>query len=133
MPWQPSTISSWISWVPEALSSISTTLALKRLCCSRTARLQRRKFEPLAPHVEEKEVLAFDAPSRADTEIAELGGLVGGIPTLHDPLEAIGPFVVAIALEPSQNPADRPILFHPHPAGETYYPVRTKAESTTSI
>jgi hypothetical protein len=29
--WQPSVISSWISWVPEALSSISTTVASKRL------------------------------------------------------------------------------------------------------
>jgi hypothetical protein len=37
------------------------------------------------------------------------------------------------AQQRSQNPADRPILFPPHPAGETYYPVRTKAESTTSI
>jgi hypothetical protein len=36
MPWQPSVISSWTSWVPEALSSISTTVALNKLCCSRT-------------------------------------------------------------------------------------------------
>src|ERR1700724_2683961 len=38
-PWQPSAIRSWISCVPEALSSISTTCASNRLCCSRTARL----------------------------------------------------------------------------------------------
>src|SRR5215471_9384996 len=46
-------MSSWISWVPEALSSISTTFAPNRLCCSRTARLSagyssRRRFARLS-------------------------------------------------------------------------------------
>jgi len=36
--YMPSRISSWINWVPEALSSISTTLGRSRPYCSRTAR-----------------------------------------------------------------------------------------------
>jgi len=44
--------------------------------------------------------LAFDAPRPANAEIAELGGLVGGVPALHDALEAIRLFVLTIALEP---------------------------------
>ena len=51
-------------------------------------------------HIKKKEVLASDAPGGADAEIAEFGGLVGGIPTLHDLLEALRLFVLAIALEP---------------------------------
>ena len=37
------------------------------------------------------EVLALDPPARADAEIAELGGLVGGVPALHDMVELVGP------------------------------------------
>jgi nucleotidyltransferase/DNA polymerase involved in DNA repair len=55
------TASAGVSY--EALSSITTTLALNRLCCSRTARFQRRVFEPLAQQVEEKEILAPDPPA----------------------------------------------------------------------
>src|SRR5215472_16786637 len=62
-PWQPSAISSWISWVPEALSSINTSFAPYRRCCSRTARLSagyssrrrnrpiKKKSFPLTPQV----------------------------------------------------------------------------------
>ena len=39
-------------------------------------------------------------PARAHAEIAELGRLVGGVPALHDALEALGPLVLAVALEP---------------------------------
>src|SRR5438128_3168922 len=40
------------------------------------------------------------APSCAHREIAELGRLVGGVPALHDAVEPLRPFVLAIALEP---------------------------------
>jgi hypothetical protein len=62
--------------------------------------LQCRIFEALAQHVEQKEILAPDAPGRADAEVAELGHLVGGIPTLHDAVEALWPLVRAVAPEP---------------------------------
>jgi len=74
-PWQPSAISSWIK-LGEALSSISTTLASNRFCCSRTARLSA-VLEPPAEDGEQEEVLAFDPPRRAHAEITELGRLVG--------------------------------------------------------
>src|ERR1700682_5997774 len=45
--------------------------------------LERRIFQPPAEHAEQEEVLAFDPPSRADAEIAELGRLIGGVPALH--------------------------------------------------
>jgi hypothetical protein len=51
--------------------------------------------------VHQVEVLAFDAPCRADAKIAELGGLVGGVPALHDAVEFLGPFVWRIASKPS--------------------------------
>ena len=60
--------------------------------------LERRIFQPPAEHAEQEEVLAFDPLSRADAEIAELGRLVGGIPALHDVVEALRPFVLAVAL-----------------------------------
>src|ERR1700692_298128 len=100
MAWQPSTISSWISWGPEALSSISTTLALNRPCCSRTARCSAGNSSSLRSTLRRKRSLPLTPPGGADAEIAEFGGLVGGIPTLHDLLEAFQPFVLAIALEP---------------------------------
>ena len=53
--------------------------------------LERRVFEPPAEHAEEEEVLAVDAPGRAHREIAELGRLVGGVPALHDAVEALRP------------------------------------------
>jgi hypothetical protein len=62
--------------------------------------LQRRVFEPLAQQVEQKEILASDPPGRADTEVAELGRLVGGVPALDDAVEALRPFVLTVALEP---------------------------------
>src|SRR6266446_10106061 len=46
------------------------------------------------------EVLAGDAPARADAEIAELGRLVGGVPALHDAVEALRPLVRRISPEP---------------------------------
>jgi len=39
-------------------------------------------------------------PGRADAEVAQLGRLVGGIPALKDAVEALRPFVRAVALEP---------------------------------
>src|SRR6202035_820286 len=100
MAWQPSTISSWISWVPEALSSISTALASNRFCCSRTARFSAGYSSPRRNTPSRKRFLPFDPPGRAHAEIAELGRLVGGVPALDDVVEALRPFVLAIALEP---------------------------------
>src|SRR6267143_561541 len=56
------------------------------------------------------EVLAPHTPGRTDAEVAELGRLVGGVPALHDVLEAFGPLVLAVALEPCflDQPARRP-------------------------
>src|SRR5215469_18497547 len=51
---------------------------------------ERGIFEPPAQYTEEEEVLAFDTPCRAHREIAELGRLVGGVPALHDAVEALG-------------------------------------------
>ena len=48
-PWQPSAISSWISWVPEALSSISTSFAPNRLNCSRLSRRRPSAAEEIHP------------------------------------------------------------------------------------
>src|SRR6266446_11006230 len=48
------------------------------------------------------EVLAGDAPARADAEIAELGRLVGGVPALHDSVEALRPLVRRISPEPGR-------------------------------
>src|SRR6516225_3187122 len=45
-------------------------------------------------------MFAFDAPGRAHAKIAELGGFIGGVPALHDALEALRPFVLTIAPEP---------------------------------
>ena len=50
--------------------------------------LERRIFEPPAEYTEEEEMLAAHSPSRAHREIAELGRLVGGVPALHDAVEA---------------------------------------------
>src|SRR5207249_12091953 len=61
---------------------------------------ERRIFEPLAQQAQQVKVLASDTPGRADAEVAELGRLVGGIPALHDVLEALGPLVLAVTLEP---------------------------------
>jgi len=33
---------------------------------------------------------------------AELGGLVGGVPALHDAVELVGPLVCRVTLEPSR-------------------------------
>src|SRR5437868_12344489 len=62
--------------------------------------LERRVLEPPAEHSEEEEVLAFHAPRCAHREVAELGRLVGGVPALHDAVEALRALVLAIALEP---------------------------------
>src|SRR5262249_11919280 len=56
--------------------------------------------EALAEQTDEKQVLAVDTPGRAYREIAELGGLVGGIPALHDAVETLRLIAVAIAFEP---------------------------------
>src|SRR6516165_2315755 len=57
-------------------------------------------FEPPAQYIEEEEVLAFVSSYRAHREIAELGRLVGGVPALHDTVEALRQFALAVALEP---------------------------------
>ena len=62
--------------------------------------LQRRILEPPAKHTDEKEVLVLDSPRCAHREIAELGHLVGGVPALHDAVEALRQFVLAITFEP---------------------------------
>ena len=62
--------------------------------------LQRRIFEPPAEYTEEEEVLASHSPSCAHREIAELGGLVGGVPALHDAVEALRQLVRPVAFEP---------------------------------
>src|SRR5207244_961789 len=51
--------------------------------------LERRVLEPPAEHSEEEEVLAFHSPRCAHREVAELGCLVGGVPALHDTVEAL--------------------------------------------
>jgi hypothetical protein len=48
-------------------------------------------------HVEQIDTRPFDSPSRADTKVAELGGLVGGVPALHNQVEALGQSVRPIA------------------------------------
>src|SRR4051794_18361564 len=42
--------------------------------------LERRIIEPPAEYTEEEDLLAAYSPRRAHREIAELGGLVGGVP-----------------------------------------------------
>jgi hypothetical protein len=51
--------------------------------------LQLRVFHAPAQQVDQIEVIAGNAPGRADAEIAELGRLVGGVPALHDALELL--------------------------------------------
>src|SRR5437868_2609158 len=62
--------------------------------------LERRILEPPAEHTEEEEMLAAHTPSRANREIAELRRLVGGVPALHDAVEAFRPLVLAVTFEP---------------------------------
>src|SRR5271155_4045419 len=62
--------------------------------------LERRIFEPPAENTEEEEVLAAHSPSRAHREIAEFRRLVGGVPALHDAVEALRSLALAVALEP---------------------------------
>src|SRR5215471_1553948 len=57
-------------------------------------------IEPPAEETDEKEVLTFNSPGRAHREIAELGRLIGGIPTLHDALETLRQIVFCVALKP---------------------------------
>ena len=52
----------------------------------------------LAQYVQQVKVLAFDAPAHAHAEIAELAGLVGGVPALHDLIEFLGELVRGMAL-----------------------------------
>src|SRR5882762_7776306 len=98
--WQPSAINSWISWVPEALSSISTLGGVEQVLLLAHRAFERRIFEPLAQQAQQVKVLAPHTPGRTDAEVAELGRLVGGVPALHDVLEALRPLVLAVALEP---------------------------------
>jgi hypothetical protein len=72
--------------------------------------LQLGIFHPLAQYVQQVEVFALDAPAGADAEIAELGGLVGSVPALHDAIELLGPLVRCITAEP-------PALTMPPPCG----------------
>jgi hypothetical protein len=65
--------------------------------------LERGIFEPSAEHSEEKQVLASHSPSRAHGEIAELGRLVGGVPALHDAVEALRSFVLSWELGVAQS------------------------------
>jgi hypothetical protein len=60
------------SWVPEALSSITTTLAARKFCFVAHGAFQGGIFEPSPENGNQVEVLTFDPPSRAHAEIAEL-------------------------------------------------------------
>ena len=62
-----------------------------------------RVFEPLAQHAEQTKLLAFDPPGRADAQVAQLGRLVGGIPALHDAVEALRPILLAPYLDTPPN------------------------------
>src|SRR3954453_17942281 len=59
-----------------------------------------RIFQLLTEYGEQEELLVLHSPGRAHREIAELGRLVGGVPALHDAVEALRQFALAIALEP---------------------------------
>src|SRR5215472_8506642 len=50
--------------------------------------LEVRIFEPPAQYGEEEEFLVLYTPGATHREIAELGRLVGGVPALHDAVEA---------------------------------------------
>src|SRR5438105_8415546 len=65
--------------------------------------LERWILEPPAEHTEEEEVLVLHSPGCAHREIAELGRLVGGVPALHDAVEALREFVIAVAFEPKSG------------------------------
>jgi len=82
------------------LSSIRTTLAAKGLALLAHRALQLGIFHAPPQHVQQVKVLALDPPGGADAEIAELGGLVGGVPALHDAVELVGAFVRCVAPEP---------------------------------
>src|SRR5215467_14929772 len=89
--WQPSAIRSWISCVPEALSSISTTLALNRFCCSRTARLSagysrrwrnrpmRKRCLPLTPQVVHTEKLLSSVALLAVSQLCTMRSKHSGL------------------------------------------------------
>src|SRR5689334_5298788 len=57
-------------------------------------------FQLLAEYGEQEELLILHSPGGAHREVAELGLLVGGVPALHDAVEALRQFTLAIALEP---------------------------------
>ena len=96
---RPASMRSWISWVPDALSSIKMVVGLKRSPCSRTARLRLGKSSFLRD-VEQIEVRPLDAPSRADGIVGKLGGLVRRVPALDDLIEARWALLWAIAPKP---------------------------------
>ena len=62
--------------------------------------LQFGIFHAPTHYVQQIEVLALDPPAGAHAEIAELGGLVGGVPALHDLVEFVGKLVCRVILEP---------------------------------
>jgi hypothetical protein len=90
--------------------------------------------EAPAEQTKEEEVLASDAPSRAHREIAELGRLVGGVPALHNEVEALRPFFLAVALEPlrlDQAAAQRARRLLILPA-KLYWPIVRRMRSRVS-
>src|ERR1700730_6166674 len=52
--------------------------------------LEIRIVETLAEHIDQVELVADPFPGRAHAVVAELGGLVCGVPTLQDPPEPLG-------------------------------------------
>jgi TPR repeat protein len=54
--------------------------------------------------MQEIEVLAANAPTRAHAEIAELGRLVGGVPALHDAVEEGEPLFAVMLLKGQGTP-----------------------------
>ena len=64
--------------------------------------LQLWVFHAPAHQVDEIEVIAGNAPGRADAEIAELGRLVGGVPALHDAVEMLRHSTRRVVLEPGR-------------------------------
>ncbi len=105
----PSSSSSWISWVPEALSSIKTTSARQRRCFVPHSALQFRVVEALAHDVEQIKVLSampqLVHTLKSASSVApglRRGRLVGGIPALHEALEPRRQFGGPVAGEPGR-------------------------------
>jgi hypothetical protein len=73
----------------------------RRVSCEPTLnRASRRRATTILRSISEATAARLVRQRRTDAEVAELGRLVGGVPALHDVLEALEPLVLAVALEP---------------------------------